>query len=146
ILSGAAGTGKTSITTALIQYLTKKDINYKIAAPTGRAARILGKKCKTTSTTIHSMIYNTVSDPDSGEVVFKRKENPVKTRTIYILDEASMISTVVAREEGSLFFSSNSLLDDLIWFVKDGHEKTQLVFLGDRNQLPPVFEDFSKAL
>ena len=38
ILCGAAGTGKTSITTALIGYLNTKSIGYNIAAPTGRAA------------------------------------------------------------------------------------------------------------
>jgi exodeoxyribonuclease-5 len=59
ILSGAAGTGKTSITSALIGYLNENKILYKIAAPTGRAARILGKKSKTVSSTIHSLIYNT---------------------------------------------------------------------------------------
>jgi exodeoxyribonuclease-5 len=40
ILSGAAGTGKTSITSALVGYLNK-DTQYRIIAPTGRAARIL---------------------------------------------------------------------------------------------------------
>lgn len=73
ILSGAAGTGKTSITTTLIQYLNSKDTNYKIAAPTGRAARILGKKSKTASSTIHSLINNSVANPNTGEVTFKLK-------------------------------------------------------------------------
>lgn len=35
ILCGAAGTGKTSITTALIGLLNKEEKSYKIAAPTG---------------------------------------------------------------------------------------------------------------
>jgi exodeoxyribonuclease-5 len=57
VLCGAAGTGKTSITSALIGYLNKLDRSYKIAAPTGRAARILGRKAKSSTSTIHSMIY-----------------------------------------------------------------------------------------
>ena len=146
ILSGAAGTGKTSITTALIQYLISKNIHYKIAAPTGRAARILGRKSKAVSTTIHSLIYNTTSDPNSGEVFFKLKQNPVKDFTVFILDEASMISSIVARDEGNLFISTNSLLNDLVLFVKDGNLNNKLILLGDKNQLPPIQEDFSKAL
>ena len=59
ILSGAAGTGKTSITTALIGYLNSSSISYNIAAPTGRAARILGRKSKTLNSTIHSLIHHT---------------------------------------------------------------------------------------
>jgi exodeoxyribonuclease-5 len=55
VLCGAAGTGKTSVTAALIGYLNSLDKPYKISAPTGRAARILGRKAKTTTSTIHSM-------------------------------------------------------------------------------------------
>lgn len=54
ILCGAAGTGKTSITAALIGFLNNLNRQYKIAAPTGRAARILGRKANTTTSTIHS--------------------------------------------------------------------------------------------
>ena len=52
ILSGEAGTGKTSITAALVGYLNANEVPFKIAAPTGRAARILGKKTKSLSNTL----------------------------------------------------------------------------------------------
>lgn len=146
ILSGAAGTGKTSITTSLIQYLNHQNIQFKIAAPTGRAARILGKKSGATSTTIHSLIYNSVSDPNTGEVTFKLKPNTVKDYSIYLLDEASMISSIITNSEESLFVSTNSLLNDLVKFVKDGNALNKMILLGDRNQLPPIQEEFSKAL
>ena len=67
IMCGAAATGKTSITTALIGHLNANAINYKIAAPTGRAARILGRKSKTVNSTIHSLIYNTKPNSETGE-------------------------------------------------------------------------------
>ena len=38
------------------------------------------------------------------------------------------------------------MLSDLITFVKEGNQKNKLIFLGDRNQLPPVNELESKAL
>ena len=146
ILCGAAGTGKTSITTALIGYLNSKAINYKIAAPTGRAARILGRKSKTVNSTIHSLIYNTKPNPETGEVIFELKENAIKEITIYIIDEASMVSSTVNRTEGSMFTSKNSLLSDLIIFIKNGNPENKIIFLGDKNQLPPVNETDSKAL
>jgi exodeoxyribonuclease-5 len=146
ILCGAAGTGKTSITTALIGHLNSKAINYRIVAPTGRAARILGRKSNTSSATIHSLIYNAKTNPDNGEVVFELKENTTKDFSIYIVDEASMVSSQLNREEVSLFSAKNSLLTDLISFVKSGNEGNKIIFLGDKNQLPPVNEIDSKAL
>ncbi|CAH8282901.1 UvrD-like helicase family protein [Mariniflexile fucanivorans] len=146
ILCGAAGTGKTSITTALIGYLNTKCIAYNIAAPTGRAARILGRKSKTVNSTIHSLIYNVKSNADTGEVVFELKHNDVKDFNVFIIDEASMISSKPQNEEGNLFKSKNSLLKDLIRFVKSGNSNNKIIFLGDKNQLPPINETESLAL
>lgn len=146
ILCGAAGTGKTSITTALIGYLNTKSIAYNIAAPTGRAARILGRKSQTVNSTIHSLIYNVKSNAETGEVLFELKSNDVKDFNIYIIDEASMIASKVQNDTQSLFSSKNSLLSDLIRFVKSGNKNNKLVFLGDHNQLPPINETESLAL
>ena len=146
IMCGAAGTGKTSITTALIGHLNANAIHYKIAAPTGRAARILGRKSKTVNSTIHSLIYNTKPNPETGEVVFTLKENSVKDFSVFIIDEASMVSSTINKEEGSMFSSKNSLLSDLVRFVKNGNLDNKIIFLGDKNQLPPVNEADSKAL
>ena len=146
IMCGAAGTGKTSITTALIGHLNANAIHYKIAAPTGRAARILGRKSKTVNSTIHSLIYNTKPNSETGEVVFTLKENSVKNFSVFIIDEASMVSSTINKEEGSMFSSKNSLLSDLIRFVKNGNLDNKIIFLGDKNQLPPVNEADSKAL
>lgn len=146
ILCGAAGTGKTSITTALIGYLNTKSIAYNIAAPTGRAARILGRKSQTVNSTIHSLIYNVKSNSETSEVIFELKSNDVKDFNIYIIDEASMIASKVQNDSQSLFSSKNSLLSDLIRYVKSGNKNNKLVFLGDHNQLPPINETEPLAL
>jgi exodeoxyribonuclease-5 len=146
ILCGAAGTGKTSITAALVGYLNHLEIAFKIAAPTGRAARILGKKTNTISSTIHAMVYIPESDRASGKTHWKLKPNKFKDYCIYIIDEASMINAQNKREPGELFQSDDALLNSLIDFVKNGNAENKIIFLGDRNQLPPFEEDISMAL
>jgi exodeoxyribonuclease-5 len=144
ILSGAAGTGKTSITSALVGYLNKDEVKYRIIAPTGRAARILGKKTKTLSSTIHSLIYKPETNKETGVVNWKLKFNTASDFTIYIIDESSMISTV--SNNNDLFQTNDSLLNHLIKFIKSGNSKNKIVLLGDKNQLPPYAENESLAL
>ena len=146
ILCGAAGTGKTSIVTAVIGYLNAIKVGYQIAAPTGRAARILGRKSKTINSTIHSLIYNVKSDIKSGSVLCELKSNEESEYQIYIIDEASMIASKVQNNPNNLFKAKNSLLSDLITYVKSGNSNNKIVFIGDHNQLPPVHESQSLAL
>ena len=145
VLCGAAGTGKTSITAALIGFLNAIDRPYKIAAPTGRAARILGRKAKTTTSTIHSMIYSAKSDIETGKVSFKLKNGYNSKPTIYIIDEASMIPKDVDKNIG-LFEVEKGLIYDLMAYIKKANVNNKIIFLGDHYQLPPVGEQQSFAL
>jgi ATP-dependent exoDNAse (exonuclease V) alpha subunit len=145
ILCGAAGTGKTSITAALIGYLNELEKPYKIAAPTGRAARILGRKAKTTASTIHSLIYIPKADSDTGNVTFKLKSGHNSSATIYIIDEASMIPKSLDTGQ-NLFKVEKGLIYDLISYIKKANVNNKIIFLGDRYQLPPIEESESYAL
>lgn len=145
VLCGAAGTGKTSITAALIGYLNELGKPYKIAAPTGRAARILGRKAKTTTSTIHSMIYAPKSDNETGKVTFKLKFGHNSKPTVFIIDEASMIPKEVDVEQ-NLFQVEKGLIFDLIAYIKGANVNNKIIFLGDRYQLPPIDEAESYAL
>ena len=145
ILRGAAGTGKTSITSALIGYLNNLDKSYKIAAPTGRAARILGRKSKTCASTIHSMIYNVIHDEATESILLELKNTTDYFPVIYIVDEASMIPKNPNTDD-ELFHSLHSLLFDLICYVKRANAKNKIIFLGDDYQLPPIDEKQSYAL
>lgn len=145
VLCGAAGTGKTSITAALIGYLNELGTPYKIAAPTGRAARILGRKAKTTTSTIHSMIYIPKSDIETGRVIFKLKIGYDSKQTIYVIDEASMIPKDIDKQV-ELFQVEKGLIYDLIAFIKKANVNNKIIFLGDHYQLPPIGELQSFAL
>jgi exodeoxyribonuclease-5 len=145
VLCGAAGTGKTSVTAALIGYLNSIEKSYRISAPTGRAARILGRKAKTTTSTIHSMIYMPKSDSETGRVTFKLKNGHNSKPTIYIIDEASMIPKEIDKKD-SLFEVEKGLIYDLISYVKKANVNNKIIFLGDRYQLPPIGETQSFAL
>ncbi len=146
ILCGAAGTGKTSITSALISYLNAGKINYSIAAPTGRAARILGRKTNSISATIHSKIYSVEPNKETGAVKFLLKKNTCPDFTIFIIDEASMIPSGDSGNKNQFFQTDDSLLNHLTKYVKQGNPKNKVIFLGDKNQLPPIGEEESMAL
>ena len=46
LLKGYAGTGKTFMMKGLTDFLTETKRNFKIAAPTGRAAKVISQKTK----------------------------------------------------------------------------------------------------
>ena len=144
ILRGAAGTGKTSIISAVVGFLNFNSKQFKIAAPTGRAARIVGKKTNAASATVHSMIYIPESNTKTGVVTFKLKNRIDEIPCTYIIDEASMIASK-NKSEG-MFCSDSNLLSALIKFVKNANNKNKLIFIGDDYQLPPVGEDCSNGL
>lgn len=140
MLKGYAGTGKTSLVSAIIQSAPQLKIKTLLLAPTGRAAKVLSGYSHRKAYTIHKKIYTTVIDP-SGNVHCVRAQNK-HAYTLFIVDEASMIGT--DSMEGALF-GRRSLLEDLIEYVEEGSH-CRLLFIGDTAQLPPVGSMESPAL
>lgn len=136
LLKGYAGTGKTSLVSALIQTLPQLRVHTLLLAPTGRAAKVLSSYAERPAYTIHKKIYMTVTDA-SGIVRTVRAVNK-HSYTLFIVDEASMIGL----EPTS---SRQSLLEDLVDYVYDGNH-CRLMFIGDTAQLPPVGQSESPAL
>jgi ATP-dependent exoDNAse (exonuclease V) alpha subunit len=137
ILRGYAGTGKTTVVGALVQAL--KYYNYKsvLLAPTGRAAKVITNYSGRKAFTIHKRIYRKKSAVNMDEA-FKLNDN-LATNTLFIVDEASMIS-----DEHS-GFNGSTLLLDLLKFVYNGRN-CKLMLVGDTAQLPPVGSIDSPAL
>ena len=144
ILRGSAGTGKTSIVKAITSYLTEKEILQRIAAPTGRAAMVIGSKTGLTSKTMHSQIYIPEKIKNGGGIRLNRKTNQENALTIFLVDEASMISNIISKNEN--FFAPKPLLEDYVDYVKQGNKSNKIIFIGDKYQLSPVNEEFSPAL
>lgn len=143
VLRGSAGTGKTTITKAIVQYLNGLEICSYLMAPTGKASSILKEKSGVDTSTIHHLVYLPVQLED-GKVFFSERDNDANVRTVFIVDEASMIASVNASK--GEFISEKPLLEDLIRYVKQGHSENQIIFLGDNYQLRPVGEQSSVAL
>ena len=138
LLKGYAGTGKTTLISALVKSLSSVNKKPSLLAPTGRAAKVLANYAKKSASTIHRKIY-WINTNKQGNTYIKLKEN-THTNTIFSVDEASMIPK--SSDKG---FANRSLLDDLIEYVYDGIG-CKLVLIGDTAQLPPVHLDISPAL
>lgn len=140
IVSGYAGTGKTTALSVYVQVLKSIDFKVVLLAPTGRAAKVFSAYSKAPAFTIHKKIYRQKASNDAfGK--FNLDIN-LHTNTVFIIDEASMISNH-ANENST--FGSGYLLQDLIKYVNNG-QNCKLIFVGDVAQLPPVGLDISPAL
>lgn len=142
ILSGYAGTGKTSLIGALVKSLQQFSMKSVLLAPTGRAAKVLGNYSGKKASTIHRKIYFISSEGD-GVPKFRLAENK-HTNTIFIVDEASMVTTQSGVDEKDSL-RQKDLLEDLLQYVYTG-VNCKLIFCGDTGQLPPIGMAESPAL
>lgn len=125
VLSGSAGTGKTTVIKAIIQAIEKahgSGTSFQLLAPTGKAADRIRDRTGKPAATIHSFLAQRGWLNDN--LTFKREggrqEDGIAT---YIIDEASMLDLTLA---AALFRAIN-------WTSVQ-----RLILVGDPNQLPPI--------
>jgi exodeoxyribonuclease V len=140
LMTGYAGTGKTSVISSVVKTLDLLRMRSVLLAPTGRAAKVLSSYSGKQAFTIHKKIYRQKSSRD-GVGNFSLDRNLHKD-TFFIVDEASMVSN---SSGDSSLFGSGRVLDDLIEYVYSGNE-CKLILVGDTAQLPPVGSAVSPAL
>jgi len=116
IITGGPGTGKTTIISVIIGLFMDKNKKIKIAAPTGRAAKRIEETSGFSASTIHRLLK---IDPDTGRFVYDEAK-PLKADLV-IIDESSMIDTYI-----------------FLALLRAISNRTKIVFIGDRDQLPSV--------
>ena len=137
MLCGYAGTGKTTLVSALVKTMAQLERRCVLLAPTGRAAKVFSSYSGKSAYTIHRRIYRQKSILNASQFVLAENR---AVNTLFIVDEASMIAN-----DGTSGFGTGALLDDLVEFVYSARGCSMLL-LGDTAQLPPVGELLSPAL
>lgn len=121
LITGGPGCGKTTIIQALVATFQAAGKSIALAAPTGRAAQRMSQVCGLPSKTIHRLLR---FDPASGSF-FHNESTPLemdgKAVDVVIIDEASMVDVLLAR--------------DLFVAIP---EHAILILVGDKDQLPSV--------
>jgi len=144
VVNGYAGTGKTTAMAAVIRALRNVGTPSVLLAPTGRAAKVFSTISNRPAYTVHKHIYRQKSVGSDGWGQFSLAPNKAK-RTLFVVDEVSLIGIDGAEKQGSSLFGTGNLLGDLVEFVRNGAE-CRLILVGDGAQLPPVGMDASPAL
>lgn len=116
IITGGPGTGKSTLTKALVHYLDSHNMRVMLCSPTGRAAKRLSECTNKEAKTIHRMLS---FDPSSGQ--FKHNQYNYLETDFVLIDEASMVDLQLAYS-----------------VLKAIPPHAALVIVGDIDQLPSV--------
>jgi len=116
IITGGPGTGKTTIINAVLKIFSRLKVRTILAAPTGRAAKRMSETTGHGAKTIHRLLE--FSFIKGG---FQKNEEKPLNCDLLILDEASMIDTILMHH-----------------LLKAVPPFATIILVGDVNQLPSV--------
>ena len=132
VLNGAAGVGKSTTITYILEHL-QKDTHVCFTATTNKAVKVLRtmaakKNLNVECITIHSLLGLSMQFKDGKETLKNGGKSQFGRFDLVVIDESSMV---------------NSELLGFIHRAVNHSGKTQVLFIGDSNQLPPVGEKMS---
>ncbi len=120
IVTGGPGTGKTTIIKCIIDILEEQKQDYVLCAPTGRAAKRITQTTGKEAKTLHRLLEISKIDDNDIDMFLDYQVKPID-EAVVIIDEASMIDVM--------------MMNNLVKGVKP---TTQIIIVGDVNQLPSV--------
>lgn len=118
VISGYAGTGKSTLVRFIIEALDVDEDKVAYCSYTGKAAEVLRRKGNKNAMTLHRLLYDSIPKPGGG---FFRKPKMHLEYTIVVVDEVSLVP--------------KSMIDMLL------KHKVFVLFLGDPFQLPQIDKD-----
>lgn len=116
IITGAPGTGKSTTIKGVVSLADRYNRTIALAAPTGRAAKRLSEITERPASTIHRLLKY---DGETRE--FRHNEDEPLESDLVIVDESSMVDIELATH-----------------LLRAIGPNTNIVFIGDVDQLPPV--------
>ncbi len=120
IITGGPGTGKTTITRALVRLFSELGMKVCLAAPTGRAAKRLSEKSHIEARTLHRALEMAYTAEEARPRFVRCQENPL-SESVFLIDEVSMVD-----------------LELLVHFLRAVKPGSRIILIGDADQLPSV--------
>lgn len=116
VVTGGPGVGKTTLVNAVLRIVTELDVNFKLCAPTGRAAKRMSEATRRPAQTIHRLL---AFDPIAAK--FRHDEKKPLKCDLLVVDEASMVDV-------QLMFA----------LLRAVPRNSAVLLVGDADQLPSV--------